>query len=154
MVWFKPKALYKDCPEGDSFESSSDNPLIPIDTNLLPIGRSAANSSSVPRTANDTSTGAGSLAPPKRLKPPRTSSGSASKSNNKVKKVKKERTPLSFFSGRKTKESTGAIPLLEQSQKQKVRSVQYIETDAMFYRMCQNGSYRIVVLAHYFVTLF
>jgi hypothetical protein len=132
MVWFKPRVLYKDCPDGNSFELSSDNPLIAIDTNLLPTGKSAANSSSVPRTANHrTSTGAGSLAPTKRVKPRRASSSSAPKSNNKAKKVKKERTPLSFFSGRKTKERTGGFPLADQSNNQKVRIVQYSEANAM-----------------------
>jgi hypothetical protein len=135
MVWFKPKALYKDCPEGDSFESSPDDPLIAIVANLLSTAPTASSSSSSPRTANDTSTGALSLAPPKRVKPTHASS---SKSNNKV---KKERTPLSFFNKRKTKESTGAFPLLEQSNNQKVRIVQCIETKVMLY---QKVSYRIV----------
>jgi hypothetical protein len=118
MVWFKPKALYKACPEGDSFESSSDNLLISIDTNLLSTGRSdapAASSSSVPRTENDTSTGAGSLAPQQGVK--------ALRIFSKVKKVEKERTPLSFLNTRKTKGRTGALPLAEQSENQKVRTV-------------------------------
>jgi hypothetical protein len=127
MVWFKPKALYKDCPEGDSFGSSSDNLLISIDTNLLSTGRSAApaasssSSSSVSHSANDTSTGAGSLDPQQGVKALRIFS---SKSNsNKVKRVKKERTPLSFFGTRKTKGRTGALPLAEQSENQTVRIV-------------------------------
>jgi hypothetical protein len=137
MVWFKPTTLYQDCPEGDSFESSPDNPLMPIDTNLTSFGRSAAptaSSNSVPQAANDTGAGTISLAPQRGVKPPRTSSSSASKSNKKGKKAKKERTPLSFFNVRKTKERPGAFPLLEQSKNEKVRIVQYIEFNVMLYR--------------------
>jgi hypothetical protein len=117
MLWLKPTTLYEDCPEGDSFESSHDTPLIPIDTNLASTSRSTAptaSTSTVPRTAKGT--GTVSL-----HQPPRTSSSSVS--NNKGKKVKKERTSLSFFNARKKKESTGAFPLLEQSNNQKVRIV-------------------------------
>jgi hypothetical protein len=134
MVWFKPKALYKDFSEGDSFESSLDNLLITIDPNLLSTGTSAApaaSSSSNSRTANDASAGADSFALQQGAKALRTFS---SKSNsNKVKKVKKARTPLSFFNTRKMKERTGAFPMAEQSENQKVRTVYRNGSHGMLY---------------------
>jgi hypothetical protein len=117
----KPTTVYQECPEeGDSFESVS------IDTNLVSVGRSAAaptaSSSIVP--VQHTANGSGTASSVQQVaKPPRTSSSSASRSNNKGKKVKKERTPLSFFNVRKTKERTVAFALLEQSKNQKVRCV-------------------------------
>jgi hypothetical protein len=116
MLWLRPFMLYEDCPEGDSFESSPDTPLIPIDTNLASASRSTAptaTSSTVPHTANGTGTGTFH-------QPPRMSSSTSFK--NKGKKVKKERTTLPFFNARKMKERTGAFPLLQQSKNQKVRS--------------------------------